>query len=100
MVTCSARWVGKVVLRWLAQGYTLHSLRHWFATTTYHEDNDLLAVQEALGHASPDTTRRYIKLQDDRVRALVHGVGAATGHRMTCPNQVTNPQIRSLALDV
>ena len=67
----SARWVGKVVLRWLDQGYTLHSLRHWFATTTYHDKNDLLAVQEALGHASPDTTRRYIKLQDDRVRALV-----------------------------
>lgn len=66
----SARWVGKVVLRWLDQGYTLHSLRHWFATTTYHQDNDLLAVQEALGHSSPDTTRRYIKLQDDRVRAL------------------------------
>lgn len=66
----SARWVGKVVLRWLDQGYTLHSLRHWFATTTYHEANDLLAVQEALGHASPETTRRYIKLQDDRVRAL------------------------------
>jgi integrase len=67
----SARWVGKVVLRWLDQGYTLHSLRHWFATTTYHEQNDLLAVQQALGHASPETTRRYIKLQDDRVRALV-----------------------------
>jgi len=72
----SARWVGKVVLKWLDQGYTLHSLRHWFATTTYHEDNDLLAVQEALGHASPDTTRRYIKLQDDRVRALVSTASA------------------------
>jgi integrase/recombinase XerC len=78
----SARWVGRVVLRWLAQGYTLHSLRHWFATTTYHEDNDLLAVQQMLGHASPETTRRYIKLQDDRTRRLA--VTASARLRAVC----------------
>jgi len=67
----SARWVGKVVGRWLDQGYTMHSLRHWFATVTYEDTRDLLVLSELLGHASSETTRRYVRLSDVRGRALV-----------------------------
>lgn len=67
----SARWVGKVVGGWLDQGYTMHSLRHWFSTVTYEETNDLLGLGEILGHASPETTRRYVRLSDVRGRGLV-----------------------------
>jgi integrase/recombinase XerC len=67
----SARWVGKVVGGWLDQGFTMHSLRHWFATVTYEETKDLLGVGEILGHASPETTRRYVKGSDARGRALI-----------------------------
>ena len=67
----SARWVGKVVGGWLDEGYTMHSLRHWFATVTYEDTRDLLVLSEVLGHASPETTRRYVRLSDVRGRALV-----------------------------
>src|SRR4029079_11922190 len=66
----SARWVGKVVGRVLDQGFTMHSLRHWFATVTYEDTNDLLVLSELLGHASPETTRRYVRLSDARGRGL------------------------------
>lgn len=38
---------------------TLHQLRHRFATAAYGADNDLRAVQDLLGHASPNTTAMY-----------------------------------------
>lgn len=50
---------------------TLHSLRHWFATKTYHVTHDLLVTQELLGHANPATTRRYTWVDPgDAVRAV------------------------------
>lgn len=72
----SARWVGKVVGRVLDQGFTMHSLRHWFATVTYEDTNDLLVLSELLGHASPETTRRYVRLSDARGRGLVASASA------------------------
>jgi integrase/recombinase XerC len=38
---------------------TLHALRHWFGTGTYHECRDLRVVQELMGHAQPSTTAGY-----------------------------------------
>lgn len=39
---------------------TLHQLRHWFGTVSYHESKDLRAVQELMGHAKPETTALYV----------------------------------------
>lgn len=39
--------------------HTLHTCRHWFATSTYRTTRDLRVVQELLGHASPATTQVY-----------------------------------------
>lgn len=38
---------------------TLHQCRHRFATITYRACRDIRAVQELLGHASPNTTAIY-----------------------------------------
>lgn len=38
---------------------TLHMLRHWFGTSTYHVDKDLRGVQELMGHASVQSTQGY-----------------------------------------
>lgn len=40
---------------------TGHMARHSFGTRLYNETKDLAAVQEAMGHASPITTRGYVK---------------------------------------
>jgi integrase len=67
----SPRWVGTLVKRTMPQGWTTHCLRHRFATVAYDGSRDLLAVQELLGHSKPETTRRYIKLPDDAMRAAM-----------------------------
>lgn len=51
-----------------AKGITPHALRHYFATRIYQTTRDLAVTQTALGHASPNTTRIYAKMEDDAVR--------------------------------
>lgn len=67
----SPRWVGDLVQRVLPDGWTTHTLRHRFATVAYHGSRDLLAVQELLGHSKPETTRLYVQLPDDALRAAM-----------------------------
>lgn len=70
----SPRWVGTLISRLLPTGFTMHAARHRFATTTYHVDNDLFAVQDLLGHASPATTRAYVLMDQANARRLVDAV--------------------------
>jgi integrase len=70
----SPRWVGKIIARRLPGDWTMHSLRHRFATLAYAVDRDTFTVQDLLGHASPATTRRYVRLPDDAKRRLVVAV--------------------------
>lgn len=63
--------VSRLVSEALPHGWTAHTLRHRFATRAYAGTRDLLAVQELLGHSSPETTRRYIQLPTDALRAAV-----------------------------
>lgn len=67
----SADYVGRVMARALPGGWTAHPLRHRFGTTAYAGTLDLLAVQEALGHSRPETTRQYIRLPQDSLRRVV-----------------------------
>lgn len=52
-------------------GWTAHSLRHRFASQAYLGSRDLLSVQTLLGHSSPETTRRYVQLPQDALRAAM-----------------------------
>lgn len=66
--------VGKVLSRLLAGHWTGHTLRHRFATVALRVANDLRAVQELLGHASPETTAIYTEVAAEAKRAAVMGV--------------------------
>lgn len=66
----SARWVGTLIAR-LLDGYGMHSLRHRFATLAYQTDHDTFTLQAVLGHASPETTRRYVQVPSDAARRMV-----------------------------
>lgn len=65
--------VTKLVSRALPGDWTAHTLRHRMGTQAYAGTRDLLAVQQLLGHARPETTQRYIRMPDDAVRAAVGG---------------------------
>ncbi len=69
----SAQWVGKRIGRLLPAGVTMHQLRHRFATRAYAVDQDMFAVQELLGHASPATTRRYVAVDRGALRRAMSG---------------------------
>lgn len=69
----SAGYVSKLISRALPDGVTAHKLRHRFATASYRETDDLLAVSEALGHTKSSTTQRYIGRSKRRLLAAVKG---------------------------
>jgi integrase len=70
----SPQRVGRLLSRALPEGWTGHTARHLFATIAYHLNCDLFTVQALLGHASAETTRRYVQTNEDDRRATVHDV--------------------------
>lgn len=67
----SAGYVGKLIGWALPEGWTAHTLRHRCATRMFAGTHDLLAVGAVLGHARPETTKRYVRLPDDFLREAV-----------------------------
>lgn len=67
----SPRYVGKMLRDLLPGDWTMHTLRHRFATKLYAHTSDLLMVQGVLGHSSPTTTQRYVALAQDRARSAI-----------------------------
>ena len=82
--------VGKLIARALPGRWTAHPLRHRFATVAYAGTRDLLAVQELLGHARSETTRGYIQLPQDALRAAL---AAAAVVRIPEPRQADVPPL-------
>lgn len=60
----------------LPDGWTGHTLRHRFASRAYAGTRDLLAVGALLGHSRPETTKRYVLMPDDALRAAVQAAAA------------------------
>ncbi|GAA4479077.1 hypothetical protein GCM10023094_23650 [Rhodococcus olei] len=64
--------VGKLIGDLMPEGWSMHKLRHRFATKAFAGTGNLRAVQEALGHASVATTERYTAVARTEVRAAVN----------------------------
>jgi integrase len=67
-------YVSDRLSRVLPAPYTPHSLRHRFATQAYAGTHDLRAVQRLLGHSRPETTARYVLVDEDALTAAVRAV--------------------------
>lgn len=71
-----ARQIQLNFARWLVQAgitrpFSIHSLRHTFATRLYRKTGDLYLVQRALGHRQITTTEIYARVSDEAVRWAV-----------------------------
>lgn len=49
-----------------------HKLRHTAGSELYDETKDIAAVQEILGHANIQTTRRYVHIPTSRAQCLIN----------------------------
>lgn len=56
------------------KGKNLYTLRHSFATNFYNNTNDIKTLSELLGHASIQTTYRYIFTSDEQKRQEVNSL--------------------------
>ncbi len=74
----SAHHIGKLVARALPAGWSMHKLRHRFATRAFRGSRNLLAVQTLLGHSSVATTQRYTACDDDEIRAAAMAASVCT----------------------
>jgi integrase len=62
--------VGVLISRLMPEGWSMHKLRHRYASRGYAGTKDIRAVQEALGHASVATTQRYTAVSSREIRAV------------------------------
>jgi len=62
--------VGIIISRLMPPTWTMHKLRHRFATRGHGGTGNLRAVQEALGHVSVATTQKYVATSRAEIRAV------------------------------
>lgn len=72
----SPRWVGKLITDLLPADVTMHALRHRFASRAWSSGIDVFVIQSILGHASPETTRRYVAVPKTAERAAIDRLAA------------------------
>jgi len=74
----SARMIEHLVQKSLLQvglkskNYTVHTIRHSFATHLVDNGTDLHTVKELLGHSALETTMRYMHLSTTRIQGVVN----------------------------
>lgn len=69
---------GRARLHRMGYPYSMHRLRHAFATHVYETSgHDIRLVQELLGHGGVNTTQRYIEVSGAQKAAAVRGLGTA-----------------------
>ena len=61
-----------------SKNYTVHTIRHSFATHLVDNGTDLHTLKELMGHTSLQTTMRYLHLTTKRIEGIVNPYDALT----------------------
>lgn len=83
----SVRTIEHVVRKALIQlgldskNYTVHTIRHSFATHLIDNGTDLHTIKELLGHSNLQTTARYLHLSTVRIKGVTNPYDALPGER-------------------
>lgn len=72
----SPDWLGTLINQQLPSPWTLHCLRHRFATDIYAATQNLVLIQQLLGHESVETTQRYLAIPDFLGREAVNQIAS------------------------
>jgi site-specific recombinase XerD len=67
-------------------GALVHALRHTFATAALEAGADVVELQELLGHASLETTRRYLSATAQGLREVIRSHPGQAALRDAVPN--------------
>lgn len=92
----SAPHVGKICSRVMPGFWTMHKLRHRFATKALRGTRNILAVRDALGHASVATTQLYTATDMSEVRAAVMAAVPEQFEARRRPNRMLGSGIAAL----
>jgi site-specific recombinase XerD len=71
----SAQHVGILISRQMGDDWTMHKLRHRYATHCLNLGYNLMEVKELIGHTSVATTQRYTAVAQDQLRRHVGRMG-------------------------
>jgi integrase/recombinase XerD len=72
-------------------GALVHALRHTFATSALEAGADVVELQELLGHASLETTRRYLSATGQGLRHVIQGHPSQAALRALVTEEPTQP---------
>ena len=79
----SPAYVGKLCSEAMPGVWSMHSLRHRFATRAYRGTRNIRAVQELLGHTNVAITQRYTAVDDEEMRAAMNAAAAPVRHQLS-----------------
>jgi integrase/recombinase XerD len=71
-----------------SKDYTVHTIRHSFATHLVDHGTDLHTVKELLGHATLQTTMRYMHLTTTRRQAVVNPYDVLPEENTSSPKKI------------
>ncbi|MEO5945284.1 MAG: tyrosine-type recombinase/integrase [Chitinophagaceae bacterium] len=69
-----------------SKNYTVHTIRHSFATHLVDNGTDLHTVKELLGHSNLQTTLRYMHLTTSRIQGIINPYDALPPGKQTDNN--------------